>query len=165
MAFRGILQLSGVWLNANTTQAGYRSLNDLSGAIITSVPVIGNAGYRSALELSGLWITGAVSDVAVPESFSGGWFDYEKHRPRFKAVGKEQRKAKRFVEEIATKVLATSYIETNEDIELILRLKLKQQGLIYKNLYLRWLVNEAEIERKAKARKRRNKIAMLLLLH
>jgi len=101
-------------------------------------------------------------DVEVVEQFSGGYFDYEAHRPKFKPVGKEQRKAKRIVEKIAETILATPDIETNKEIDLILRLKLENEGLVYKQLYLRWLVKEAEIERK---KKKHNKAIIMLLLH
>lgn len=102
-------------------------------------------------------------ETEIPEERpAGGWFDYDGYRPKFKPVGKEQRKAKRVVEEIAHTILATPDIETNKEIDLILRLKLEHEGLVYKQLYLRWLINEAKIERK---RKQRNNTIIMLLLH
>lgn len=95
---------------------------------------------------------------------SGGYkepnfFNYDGYVPKFKAVGKEQRKAKRVVEKIAKIVLATPNIETNKEIELMLRLRLEYEGLIYKQLYLRWIIKQAEKERQKRV------AVILLLLH
>ena len=103
----------------------------------------------------------AETGIVVEEQYSGGWFDYEALRPRFKARGKEQKKAKRFIEEIAEQILQSPQVETNRDIELVLRLKLRQQELIYKNLYLKYLIKVAEHER---VKKRQNDEAIMLLL-
>lgn len=94
-------------------------------------------------------------------STSGGdetFVDYGTVRERFKAKDKEEEKAAPVIEAIANKVIETKAIETKEDIELVLRLRLEQEGLIYKNLYLVWLINQTKIERQ-----RRDAIIMLLL--
>lgn len=93
---------------------------------------------------------------------AGGYkqvFTYPRDRIcKFEYKDEEEKKAAPILEAIDQ----TEGIDTQADLELILRLRLRQQGLLYKTLYLAWL-NE-EFERK-KALKRRKKAITFLLLH
>lgn len=91
--------------------------------------------------------------------YKDGFADYGTVGERFRPVGKEQRKAKRIIEKVAKTVLETPNIETESEIELILRLRLEQQGLIFKSLYLDWILKKTQAERK------RKKVIALLLLN
>lgn len=91
---------------------------------------------------------------------SGGLDAYEHHpyafKPaRFKFAGEEEKKAAPIIERIAQEVAESEKIETKEDIELILILRLEMQGLIYKSMYLTWILEQ---------RKRYNMAIALLLL-
>lgn len=89
--------------------------------------------------------------------YVGGTVEIYKNHPwLFKT--EEEVEAKPVIEAIAEKVIETPFIETEQDIELILRLRLEQEGLIYKVIYLKWI--KACIERQ-----KRNKAIILLLLH
>jgi len=91
---------------------------------------------------------------------SGGWEPYKyRKRVRFKYADEEEEKAAPIIERIAEKVLDTKEVETKQDIELVLRLRLEQEGLIYKNLYLVWLINQTKVERQ------REESVIMLLLH
>ena len=92
---------------------------------------------------------------------SGGYFDYGTLRERFVPKTKPEEKAAPIINRIAEKILETKQIETNQDIELILRLKLERENIRYKQLYLTYLIGQAKIERKAKQKR----AAIILLLH
>ena len=104
-----------------------------------------------------------VEPEVIPERPAGGYFDYgtTPERRRFIPKTKPEEEAAPIVNRIAEKILETRKIETNQDIELILRLKLEQENIRYKQLYLTYLIGQAKIERKAKQRK----AAVILLLH
>ncbi len=104
------------------------------------------------------------TETEIPEERpAGGYFDYgtTPERRRFVPKTKPEEKAAPIVNRIAEKILETRKIETNQDIELILRLKLEQEHIRFKQLYLTYLIGQAKIERKAKQRK----AAVILLLH
>jgi len=91
---------------------------------------------------------------------SGGYepvfVDYGGYVPKFKPKGKEEKKAKPIIEHIAETILATPEIETEKEIDLMLRLKLEYEGLTYKKLYLTWIIEQINVQR-------RNAIILLLL--
>ena len=111
----------------------------------------------------------------VVERNAGGYFDYstliERKRPKYKAKTKEEKKAKPILEDIAEQMSAGPGIDTKADLELVLRMRLRYQGIKYKQLYLKWLQvqhNEIKQEIKKEVRKRRKRkdekaVIMLLL--
>jgi hypothetical protein len=91
----------------------------------------------------------------VTETYSGGYFGYDLDRPRiklkkFRATDKEEEKAKPILEDMAESLDPVN--ETSSDFELILRLRLREQHLIYKSLYLKWIKKQAE-QKKAEIQK------------
>lgn len=116
--------------------------------------------------------------VVVVSAYSGGYVDYgEFHpwvyrkRPRFKF--KEEEEVAPILEEIAEQVYETPVLTSNKDMEIVLKIKLYQHGLIYKALYMEWLRREAkrkrqimkkEQEKQARTRKRRQEEETILLL-
>jgi len=107
------------------------------------------------------WLMFFQTETEIPEERpAGGYFDYgtTPERRRFVPKTKPEEKAAPIINRIAEKVLKTRKIETNQDIELILRLKLEQENIRYKKLYLTYLIGQAKIERNRKA-------AIMLLLH
>ena len=114
----------------------------------------------------GLPYAGEVAPEVVEETYSGGYFDFEALRlPRrqFKAKTKEQREAKPVLEDI-NEQLQTPGIETQDDLEIVLRMRLRLQGIRYQELYMEWLEQGLEQKKAAIKRKRRNKAITLLLL-
>lgn len=100
-----------------------------------------------------------------PEVFSGG---YEFHPYAFqpkiahKAKGKEEKKAAKLAEETIEVYGAES---SYDDLELILRLKLRNQAIEYKAIYFEWVRDEFIRVKAERKRAKRNKDAVLLLLH
>lgn len=107
--------------------------------------------------------------VTVAETaFSGGYFERDYYRPRFKGRTREEKKAAPIIERIAKKIAATPEIETSKDIELILHIQLEQEHIKYKQLYLTWIKREVKKEEARKKRKRRKQdeeIIMFMMLH
>ena len=100
------------------------------------------------------------------ETEFNGYHPYKyRKRTKFKFAGKEEKKAAPIVEEITEKVLNTPEIETNKDIELVLRMRLKVEQIRFKNLYLKWIIQQAKKERKRRKKVKRDSEAILLLLH
>ena len=61
MAYKGILELTGVWPSAvaGATQAGFRGVSDLSGAILTGGgDGVTQAGWIGVSQLNGVWLSG-----------------------------------------------------------------------------------------------------------
>lgn len=114
--------------------------------------------------------------VPVVTAYSGGYL-YPTDRPRkkFRADDEQEKKAKPIIEAIAETI--DPYHESSADYELILRLRLREQGLIYKSLYLKWLKKVAqerktvldEMQQVAKVRKlkkrREDELLIVMLLH
>ena len=110
----------------------------------------------------------------VVEQYSGGYFfdfpDRPPFRPQFRAVGKKEKKAKPILEDIASRIEPDA---DNRDLEIILRMRLRLQGIEYKRLYQTWLErqrNELKQEVKKTVKKRRKKrdeevILLLTLLN
>lgn len=93
--------------------------------------------------------SGAVVVVAPVVSNGGGYLypmDRPVRRKKFRADDEQEKKAKPILEDIAANI--DPVYETSSDYELILRLRLREQGLIYKSLYLKWLKKAAQ-EKKA----------------
>ena len=106
-------------------------------------------------------------EAVAAEVFSGGYPDVYKYRPRvrFKFKDEEEKKAARIIEEIIEYVPEDT---TQQDLELDLRIKLKTQGLLYKALYLTWIIEEnrkrQEQEYLAKRLKRRREEEEIILI-
>lgn len=105
--------------------------------------------------------------AAAEEIYSGGYFfDFEALRPRatFRAKTREEKEAKPILEDIA-KHIEPDY--DSRDLEIILRLRLRQQHIIYKNLYLKWLeAQKKALKKKIKreiVKKRQDEEEILLL--
>lgn len=111
------------------------------------------------------------------EVYSGGFADYGtliERKPKFKARNKDEEEVKPILEDIAEQIAQGPGIDTRADIEIVLRMRLRQQHIKYKNLYLKWLNREArlikeevhrEIKRKkAKKRKREEMVIILSLM-
>lgn len=122
--------------------------------------IVTQLGTPQDIVTRGLIAGEAVAEVA--ETFSGGYFDYDAHRPKFKPKTKEEKKAAPIIEQIAENIIATELVETKREIELVLRLRLRQEGLIYKNLYLSWIIRQDKI-RKAAIRRREEELIILML--
>ena len=106
-----------------------------------------------------------IEDI-TPEAYSGGYFDYEAlrlPRRRFEAETEEEREAKPVLEDI-NEQLQTPGVETRTDLEIVLRMRLRLQGIRYQELYMEWLEQGLEQKKAAIKRKRRNKAITLLLL-
>ena len=106
-----------------------------------------------------------IEDI-TPEAYSGGYFDYEAlrlPRRRFEAETEEEREAKSVLEDI-NEQLQTPGVETRTDLEIVLRMRLRLQGIRYQELYMEWLEQGLEQKKAAIKRKRRNKAITLLLL-
>lgn len=87
----------------------------------------------------------------------GGYHPYRyRDRVRFKFADEEEHEAAPVIEEIAERVISTKRDETRDEIELILRLRLEQEKLIYKICYLDFIIEQQ--------RKRKNTLLALLLL-
>ena len=126
----------------------------------------------SSIATEGFLQNGSVSCVATEgflctavqpaaEAFSGGWYDMEALRPRkFKAKSKKQREAKPVLDDIAEQ-LSDPGIQTQADLEIVLRMRLRLAGLEYQNLYLTYL--QGEMKRVRAARRKRKAITHLLL--
>lgn len=98
---------------------------------------------------------------------SGGYFfDFERLRPKanFRAKTEEEKEAKPILEDIAKRI-EPDY--DSRDLEIILRLRLRQQHIIYKNLYLKWLETQKKaLKKKIKreiVKKRQDEEEILLL--
>lgn len=90
---------------------------------------------------------------------SGEFYDrhpYTFKPAKFKFADEEEEKAAPIIERIAQEVTESKEIETKEDIELILMLRLEMQGLICKSIYLTWILEQ---------RRRYNMAIALLLLN
>jgi hypothetical protein len=114
----------------------------------------------------------AVAEVI--EAFSGGYFDFESVRiarkPKFKPRDEDEKEAKPVLEDIAEQ-LTSPGIDTRRDMEIVLRMRLRNQGIKYKNLYLKWLQREHKIikqevvkEIKRRKKKKRQQEEALILL-
>lgn len=117
--------------------------------------------------------------VTVSSAYSGGYFyDFEavrdRSRRKFKAKDEDEKQAKPIIEDIAEQLAETAVTETAQDIELILRMRLRQQQLKYKSIYLKWLKKQAEIKKyeikqevkraaKRKRRKQEEELVIMLL--
>ena len=137
--------------------------------------IVTQLGTIEGIVMRGLTAGEAV--VETVEAFSGGFFDYEQVRitrhARFKAKNKEEKEAKPILEDIAEQMAQGPGIDTRKDMEIVLRMRLRQQGVKYKNLYLKWLqhqhkqikieVKQEIQERKAKKR-RKEELAVILAL-
>lgn len=120
------------------------------------------------------------------EAFSGGYFEHHpfKYRPRvrYKFRDEEEKEVAAIIEdvterqadilqaEITTKQKAIR--EAAKEIEIATRINLAARGIAYKNLYDRWIKQEAKeiiearkvFEEKARKRRRRNQEEELILL-
>ena len=122
--------------------------------------IVTQLGTIPDIVLRGLTAGAAVDE----ETFTGGWFDYDAYRPKFKSRTKEEKKAAPIIERIAKKIVATPQIETTKDIELILHIKLEQENIRFKQLYLTWIKREVKKEEKRKKIKKRREEEMLILM-
>lgn len=97
---------------------------------------------------------------------SGGYLDFEsiRHTPRFKAYDEDEKEAKPILEDIAQQMADNQYIITRQDMEIVLRMRLREQNIAYKNLYMKWLKHEKKvINRKIKKEKEKYKKKLILL--
>jgi hypothetical protein len=106
----------------------------------------------------------AVEEEVVIEPIrpaGGSWEQILPFRPHIlrKFEDEEERKAAEIIEE----VLEVHHDGTQDDVELILRMRLDYQHLRYKKKYLTWMFYEHK--RIKKAKKQRRDKAILLLLH
>jgi hypothetical protein len=103
----------------------------------------------------------------VEDIYAGGYFDYEALRlpkRRFKATTQDEKRAKPVLDDIAEE-MKNPGIETQSDLEIVLRMRLRLQEIKYQEQYMTWL-KQALVEKQALIkRKRRNKTITLLLLH
>ena len=112
------------------------------------------------------FLCGAIIVPEAEETYSGGYFDFEAlrlPRRRFEAETEEEREAKPVLEDI-NEQLQTPGVETRTDLEIVLRMRLRLQGIRYQELYMEWLEQGLEQKKAAIKRKRRNKAITLLLL-
>jgi hypothetical protein len=102
-----------------------------------------------------------VEEAAPTRPAGGSWEQILPFRPHIirKFEDEEERKAAEIIEE----VLEVHHDGTQDDVELILRMRLDYQHLLYKEKYLTWLFYEHK--RIKKAKKQRRDKAILLLLH
>jgi hypothetical protein len=106
------------------------------------------------------WLMFFQAETEIPEERpAGGYFDYGTTPERFTPKTKQEEEVAPIIERIAEKILETKVVETDQDIELILRIRLRQEELRFKEVYLVWLIQQAEFER------RRRDAIVLLLLH
>lgn len=114
---------------------------------------------------------------AVEEFFSGGYDEHPwKYRPRvrYKFKDEEEKKVAKIVEDVTERQLEITEIDevvTTRDLEISIRLNLRLQGLIFKQLYMQWIQSEVKKIRayqkaqKTKKRRRKEIELVILMLH
>ena len=108
--------------------------------------------------------------AVVEEVFSGGFPDVYRYRPRirFKFKDEEEKKAAEIIENI---IEVQPIDTTDEELELILRLRLQYHEITFKLLYMNWLEQEFDrIEKlrkkeRKKLKKRHEEDVIIMLLH
>lgn len=94
MAFRGVLQLSGVWLNSQAApDGGFIGVNELSG-VWPSIAA-GVSGFIGVHQLSGVWITGYAEEIEA-----------DTHTPGYYGVDGLQLKRKKEEDEALLVIMA-----------------------------------------------------------
>jgi len=100
----------------------------------------------------------------VDTAFSGG-YAYPLDRPRLKPKKREDKKAAEIIEQIAEKIAKTPEVETNKEIETILRSKLYAEHIKYKKLYLQWVKQQVRAEETRIKRKKRRQEEEIIIMH
>lgn len=104
--------------------------------------------------------------VTVVAAYSGGYIDWGdfhpwkyRKKPRFKYKDEEEAEVAPILEDIAEKTLETPVLETDKDLEIVLKLRLRLANLEYKATYMQWLREQRRKKREfvKKAVKRRRK--------
>lgn len=115
--------------------------------------------------------------IEIPDTVSGGrimsslagsggyidWGDFHpwkyRKKPRFKYKDEEEAEVAPILEDIAEKTLETPVLETDKDLEIVLKLRLRLANLEYKATYMQWLREQRRKKREfvKKAVKRRRK--------
>lgn len=143
---------------------------DTSTCILTVTP--DEVGTYGDFTITATNVTDSVSSnaftVTVTESaFSGGYLPFTDRPPRKLKRKEEKEVLEPIIEALAQRVVEATEIDITKDIEVALRLKVDQERLVYKNLYLTWLKQEVAIQAEIKKRKRRKdeESLIMLLLH